>query len=133
MKNGEKGQALPLVLIAVMLGTLVATPFLNHAGTSITGSRLYGQALNQQYAADAGVEHAIWRLTDDGLADNLTVPGDSLSYSLDETINGITPLITVANDSENIYSVNVTAGDGITEAVVSIEAGQPSVLSWWVK
>ncbi len=69
MMNGERGQVLPLVLIAVTIGALVITPFLGHADTSLIGSRMYGREINEQYSRDSGIEHAIWRLTDDGLAD----------------------------------------------------------------
>lgn len=110
MMNSEKGQALPLVLIAVTIGTLVVTPFLSHAGTGILGSRLFGQAIDEQYSSDSGVEHAYWRLMDDNLSDNLTSLGDSISYNLSESINGVTPAITVANSWETIASDDFESG-----------------------
>ena len=63
----EKGLALPLVMIAVMLGALLIPAFAGYADSSIIGSRTYGASLRSQYAADSGVEHAIWRLTDSNL------------------------------------------------------------------
>ena len=59
----ERGQALPLVMIAVVIGALVIPPFLSHTGTSLIGSRKYAQAIHTQYASDSGAEHAIWNLT----------------------------------------------------------------------
>ena len=110
MLNNEKGQALPLVLIALTIGTMVVTPFVTHAGTGVLASRLFGQAINEQYSCDSGVEHGIWRLTDDGLADQLTSPGDSISYNLSESINGVTPAITVCNSWETIASDDFESG-----------------------
>ncbi|MFC1914159.1 hypothetical protein ACFLXF_02680, partial [Chloroflexota bacterium] len=110
MLNSEKGQALPLVLIAVTIGTMVVTPFVSHAGTGILGSRLFGQAINEQYSCDSGVEHGVWRLTDDGLADTLTASGDSISYNLSESINSLTPAITVCNGRETIASDDFESG-----------------------
>ena len=104
MLRNEKGQALPLVLIALTVGAMVATPFVSHAGAGILGSRLFGQAINEQYSCDSGVEHAYWRFMDDNLADSITSQGDSLSYNLSELINSLTPAITVCNSWETIAS-----------------------------
>ena len=111
MKNGEKGLALPLALCVVVFGTLVITPFLSHAGSSLIGSRIYGEAISQQYSGDAGVEHAIWDLTYDDLADQLTSSGDSVSYQLGEAINGIAANITVSRDWEVLVSDDFESGD----------------------
>jgi hypothetical protein len=87
--KSELGQALPLVLIAVMIGALVIPPFLGHAGTGLIGSRYYAQAVYAQYAADSGAEHAIWGLAYGGLADNISEPGTSVNYDPGESINGL--------------------------------------------
>ncbi len=108
--NSQKGQALPLVLAALAIGTLVITPFLNHASSNLIGSRIYGQAITEQYSGDAGVEHAIWRLTNDGLADELPSSGNSQSYQLGETVNGITPSISVTRDLVSIASDDFESG-----------------------
>jgi len=110
MRNGEKGQALPIVLILVAFGGLVMAPFLGQASSSLIGSRIYGTAISEQYSSDAGVEQAIWDLTYDDLADQLTYPGDSTSYQLGEAINGIAPDITVSMDWEAIASDNFESG-----------------------
>jgi hypothetical protein len=70
MRGGEKGQALPLAIVAL-------------AG------------LGDLYACDAGVEHAIWSLTSGGLAGAFSGPGDQLSYQLDEAVNGRTVTVTI--------------------------------------
>ena len=95
MIRGEKGQALPLAILALAAGTLVIAPFLGHASSSLIGSRIYEQAIIEQYSCDAGIEHAIWRLINGGLANQLPDIGDNATYQLDETINGIATSITV--------------------------------------
>jgi hypothetical protein len=112
--NGEKGQALPLAILALTIGALLVAPFLGHAGSSLIGSRVYGEIINQQNACDAGVEHAIWNLTRGGLAEEFTGPGDEITYPLDETINGLTTSVTV---TANATGGGSFAGD-ITDTVI---------------
>jgi len=95
MKNSERGQSLPLAMLALALGTQIISPFLGHASSSLIGSRIYEQGITELYSCDAGVEHAIWRLTNGGLPDQLLNIGDNTTYQLDETINGIAPSIAV--------------------------------------
>ena len=98
--DNEKGQILPLALLVLVIGTLAVAPFLRHAGTSLIGSRTYRDAMVKgSYSCDVGIEHGIWRLTNDGLAEKLPDPGDSISYKLEETVNGVTPKITVTTKS----------------------------------
>jgi len=65
--NSEKGQTFPLALIALAVGSLVISPFLGHASSVLTGSRIYGQAMTEQYSCDAGIEWALWRLMEEPL------------------------------------------------------------------
>jgi len=62
MRNSEKGQALPLALLALAVGMLVISPFMRHASISLISSQIYEQAIIEQYSADAGVEWALWKL-----------------------------------------------------------------------
>ena len=127
----EKGQALPLALVALAMGALVVTPFLTHVGTGLTGSRIYGLAIMGQYSCDAGVEHAMWNLTNGGLAEQLPDVGDSVTYQLSETINGATTSITVTVDEvsgevfggivdEIIYTLEFDTSDGYEPDIVHL-------------
>ena len=115
MMNDQKGQALPLVLLVLAIGVLLIAPFLGHAGSSLIGSRIYGQAITEQYSADAGIDHAIWRLTYDGLAAQLPFPGDSRTYDLSEAVNGLTPSVTVtamgSSDGDGSYIYALQGND----------------------
>jgi hypothetical protein len=104
--NGENGQALPLAILVLAIGSLVVAPFLGHAGATLTASRFYGQGMAEIYACDAGIEHAIWDLTRGGLADEFTGPGDRVDYDLPETVNGLTVAVSV--------TANATGGGGGT-------------------
>lgn len=60
--KGESGQALPIVLTLLVLGGLLIAPSLSYAATSLNSGRVIEKNVNGLYAADAGVEYALWRL-----------------------------------------------------------------------
>lgn len=76
----ESGQALVLALILMLLGFLIIAPLLAYMGTGLKVGRLYEKKMDELYAADAGVEDAIYKIVNDyavGLAEN-----ESYSYTL---------------------------------------------------
>ena len=97
IKVKESGQTLPLTLAALAIGALIIAPLLSQASTSLIGSRTYNTVIKETYAADAGVEHGVWRLVNNGLAATLPNVGNNTTYSLPNTVNGVTPSITVTN------------------------------------
>ena len=107
----EKGQALPLVMIAITIGALVIPSFLSNVGTSLIGSRTLTQEMNTQYTCDAGGEHAIWSLAYNGLTANVSSGGDMVSYLLPETVNGLSANITVSNGWETIAGEDFESGN----------------------
>jgi hypothetical protein len=129
MQTGEKGQALLVVLAIVAFGGLVISPFLSHAGESLLGSRMYGDAIAQQYSGDAGVEHAIWGLKYGGMDSQIPETGNTTSYQLNETLNGYTPEIFITNMGSNVYDIVSAAGDETITATVDL-SGNVSVLEW---
>lgn len=132
--NNEKGQALPLVLIAVALGALVIPSFLNHTGTSLIGSRTYAQEIGAQYAADSGAEHAIWNLEYGGLSDNLTSVGDNVTYALGESINGLPVNVTVIKTAEpDFFDITSGAGDRTLNTSVSVNSTDINILTWYIE
>jgi hypothetical protein len=129
--KSEKGQALPLVLIAIAIGALVIPPFLNNTGTSLIGSRTYAQEIYAQYAADSGAEHAIWNLKYGGLSDTLTSVGDNVSYALGESINSLAVNVSVIKTAEpDFYDITSSAGDRALNASVSVNSSDAKILSW---
>ena len=65
-RKGQRGQALPLALIVLAVGTLLVSSFLTMGTTSILGSGQAQEQPRERTAADAGLEHAIWRVRYDG-------------------------------------------------------------------
>jgi hypothetical protein len=132
--NSEKGQALPLVLIALAVGALVLPSFLNHTGTSLIGSRTYAQEIGAQYAADSGAEHAIWNLKYGGLGDTLVDIGDNVTYALGESVNDLPVNITVVKTGEpDDYDITSSAGDRALSASVSVNSTDTNILSWYIE
>jgi hypothetical protein len=84
--SGEKGQALTMVLVFMLLGSLTITPLLSFLSTALDTDRLYGDKTNALYAADAGIEDAIWQIKYDNLESLLTDPAyDEYDFSTNWT------------------------------------------------
>ena len=105
----EKGAAMVLVLILLIIGGLIAAPLLGHMGSGILAGEVHERRTAELYAADAGVEDAIWRLPELGLC-----PNQSTNYTIPD-INGKKVEIFITNRGDGthkITSIAVTDGDG---------------------
>ncbi len=70
--KGESGQALPIVLILLVLGGLLIAPVLGYASTTLKVGQMHEQKMAALYAADAGIEDAIHKIvTDDASLEDL--------------------------------------------------------------
>ena len=58
----QEGRALILVLIILGLGALLIPTFLSHSSTNLLATRATEEGLKEQYAADSGIEYALWQL-----------------------------------------------------------------------
>ena len=103
--GNEKGQALPLAMFVLAFGTLVISPFLGHASSSLVGSRIYEQAITERYSCDAGIEYAIWSLQ----SGNLDVEECDTATLPEFTINNTTVNVSVENQGSQVYKVVATA------------------------
>ncbi len=131
--NSEQGFVLPVVLAAMAAGTLLLSPFLSQASTSLMSSRDYTRFTYEQHSADAGVEHAIWDLAYDDLTIQFSDPGDSFSYSLAEVVNGIAPDITVTMTGSPTYVITSTAGDRTIITTVDVVGADATIRDWQVR
>jgi len=93
MISSEKGQALPVVLALLVLGGLTIAPSLNYAATNLNSARILGEGVNGVYAADAGVEDALWCLGN----------GISPSQQLPENINQME--VTIQTEEKGTYTL----------------------------
>ena len=60
--RNEKGQTMVMALVLLVVGGLIVASLLAYMGTGLTGSEVYGRRTAELYAADAGVEDAIWKI-----------------------------------------------------------------------
>jgi hypothetical protein len=131
MLNGEKGQALPLVLIAIALGALVIPPFLNNTGTSLIGTRTYNEEIAAQYAADSGAEYAIWDLKYGDLSGQIPLVDDNVSYALGENVNGLAVNITVTKTGDpSTYLIVSSAGSSALDVSASVNSTDTNISTW---
>lgn len=89
----ENGQALVVALIALAIGVLLVAAFLLYVSASQRVSDSTRQAVVDHYAADAGVEHAIWRLSSEPGFTQTVASQSPFTYTI--TINGETVVITI--------------------------------------
>lgn len=103
----QKGTALPLALILMGIGATLTVPILNGVASSLSTSRMVDNSTSDGYAADAGLEDAIWSLIYDDLeATEIPDEDDSYNYQLSDPVNGSTVDVTVTNTG------SVVASDG---------------------
>ena len=101
MLKNEEGQALPIVLVVLLLGVFFITPAIFYANSALIAQRKAKLALAEQYAAESANTYVTARLLDP------TYAGNPTPYSA--TINGIP--VTV--------SVSAVATTSVTEASAS--------------
>ena len=58
----EKGQALIIAVILLLVGALIITPLLGFMGTGLIVGQVFEEKMEGLYAADAGIENACWKL-----------------------------------------------------------------------
>ncbi len=58
----EKGAAFALALVLLVVGGLILTPLLGLMSTGLIAGQVYEKKTHEYYAADAGVEDAIWKI-----------------------------------------------------------------------
>ena len=58
----EKGAALAMALILLLIGGLISAPLLSYMGTGILAGEVYEARTAELYAVDAGVEDAVWKI-----------------------------------------------------------------------
>ena len=67
----EKGKAMVLALVLLVVGGLIMVPLLGFMSTGLVAGQVYEKKTAELYAADAGVENAIWHLQQGGDATDI--------------------------------------------------------------
>jgi len=117
LARDEKGAALLLAIILLLVGGLIAAPLLAHMGTGILTGEVYETRTAELYAADAGVEDAVWKIQHQDQVPEvkgLTKCYDSTNYTMTNVNNrSVAVNLTLVNNLTSTYRVVSTAtGDG---------------------
>ncbi len=74
LRGNERGQALIGVLVLLVMGGLTIPPVLTYVSTALSAGQIQEGRIDELYAADAGIEDALWRIKND------EVPLDPYDY-----------------------------------------------------
>ena len=136
--KGNKGQVLPLALIAMAGGALIIGPLMTYVSTSLYSLQKGTASVREYYAADSGAEHAIWRLKYDGLSLSMETPFNYI-YS---TVNNLPVDITItkkATVTSSLCGDNLPGSDSdkveISKSVTPEHAtpGVPTVFNYQIE
>ena len=99
LSKRESGQAFILVLILLLMGGLMLPPLLSFVSTGLKANQVYEEKTDELYAADAGVEYAIYniRTPDAPFYDELQALAENGSYILpgSQEVNNLPINVTV--------------------------------------
>jgi len=105
----EKGHGLDLVLTLLGLGGLILAPTLGLMSTGLLAGEVYEQKTDELYAADAGVEDAIWKIHNQvEEVQGLTPCYPEYSYNMSQ-VNGNSVEVTITYVTNMTYRVDSTA------------------------
>jgi hypothetical protein len=111
----ERGNVLTLVLILLVVGGLVLAPLLGLMSTGLVSGTVYERKMDDYYAADAGVEDAIWRIQ----TNSLTFDAGNYSYPEPLSVNERSVEVAIYR-----YDWNPTCGENFTYQIVSTATGE---------
>jgi len=109
----EKGAALVLALILLLVGGLIVAGLLGHMGAGLLAGEVYGRRTAELYAADAGVEDAIWKIQHGEVA---ACPAQPIEPPYNINVNGKNVTVYIEYDVDTgmykITSIAITDGNG---------------------
>ncbi len=112
LRRDETGQAFILVMILLIVGGLIITPLLGFMGTGLIAGQLNEKNMAELYAADAGIEDALWRIKTKAAGLPQAEGEDPMEYSIADVNGkefvGSNPIIITYID-EITYKIESTA------------------------
>ncbi|HEY93186.1 MAG TPA: polymer-forming cytoskeletal protein [Dehalococcoidia bacterium] len=123
----ESGQTFILVLILLLLGGLIIASLLGFMSTGLTVGRVYEERMDELYAADSGVEDALWHIKYKKLA-TLFVGYDPNDYDTEYhypdslEVNNKDVDVAIQNINEITYRIESTATSPDTGSSTTIES-----------
>ena len=126
LPGNERGVVLIIVLILLAVGGLTIAPMLSHMATGLKAGQTYEKKTDEYYAADAGVEDALWQITRESRGPLFpSEEGDTWQYSIAD-INGKSVAITIEYflngdpDGNDVYKIDsVASADSSYTAIES--------------
>ena len=88
LAGASPGQALPLALVALAVGTLLVSPFLADVSANLLSSRHTDEKIADYYSADAGHRVGVWRLKNDPTLSASVCPTWTPLEPVPSSING---------------------------------------------
>ena len=127
LRGREKGQALILALILLAVGSLTLVPLLTFMSSGLDAGATFEEKVDELYAADAGVQDAIWKINNlpDSLPGELEIMGDYYQYTEDEEpfVNGMDVGVSIefidVDANGRRYRVLSTADETTIDAVIA--------------
>ena len=113
--SDESGRILVWTLVILGVGVWLIPPLLASISTNLFASRAIEEGLKEQYAADAGVEYALYRLVNDD-----DVPFDN--EPIPTAVNNMPVTVTVESEGE-YYKITSTARDTVICSYVEYSSG----------
>jgi len=111
----EEGKVFILVLVLLVVGGLVLAPLLGLMSTGLVAGQVYERKAAELYAADAGVEDAMWKIynpADAGFPVGCRDTEWSEPYEYEITgVNGRSVAVTIDYLGNNVYRITSTAAD----------------------
>ena len=103
IQTKERGATFVNVLILLCVGSLLIPPTLNLVQTGLVTTEIYEAKMNEIYAADAGIEDALYKIITNESALLDLDEDESYSYSLPSSVGGLTV-------NANVTKVSVLEG-----------------------
>jgi hypothetical protein len=132
LHRGEKGQALIIAMIMMLLGSLIIVPMLAYMGSGLKAGMVQEKRTDELYAADAGVEDALWQIHEVKRLKQLineitgtTLPDDWMP----EDYTGWPIIYEPVNDMNGVETVKVKitclgSGDAVTFNINSVATNE---------
>jgi len=118
----EKGNVLILALVLLVVGGLILGPLLGLMGTGLVAGQVYEKKTAELYAADAGVEDAIWKIMNE-VEELPYSPCGNQSWSYDyQILDGISDrdvevTIEYSGDYTHLITSTATSDDGASTTI----------------
>jgi hypothetical protein len=121
----EAGQALPMALLLLALGGFLVVPTLGLMTTNLTANRVVDRANLELYAADAGVEDALWNIKYG------TEPQGGWAGWQDQLdLNDKTVNVTISKQTDQPYKITSTASADGHSTTVQCFVNTQADFSW---